>query len=385
MFANRTNWNLAPNRLSQALARRRAEGQPVLDLTASNPTACGFVYDRGVILGALADARALTYSPDPRGLESARQAVAAYYASHGSPVAPHDILLTVSTSEAYSWVFRTLCNGGDELLVPAPSYPLFGFLADLHDVKLVPYPLKHDHGWQVDFGALERAVTPASRGVIVVHPNNPTGSFVKAAEGTRLSELCAARGLALIADEVFLDFVIEDGAPQSFAANSTALTFTMSGLSKVSGLPQMKATWLVVSGPQPWKTQALERLEVIADTFLSPSTPVQLALPALLEQRAGFQRQVLARLKHNLAELDRKLAGHPTCSRLKVEGGWYAVLRIPATRSDEDFAVELLATRGVYIHPGHFFDFPADGYVVVSLLTPEREFAEGIQTLLSGL
>ena len=385
MFANRTNWSLAPNRLSEALARRRAEGQPVLDLTASNPTACGFVYDRETILGALADPRALAYAPNPRGLESARRAVAAYYASHGSGVAHDDILLTVSTSEAYSWVFRTLCNSGDELLVPAPSYPLFGFLADLHDVHLVPYPLKYDHGWQVDFCALERAVTPASRGVMVVHPNNPTGSFVKTEEGARLSELCAARAMALIADEVFIDFVIEGGAPQSLAANSSALTFTMSGLSKVSGLPQMKAAWLVVSGPEPWKTQALERLEVIADTFLSPGMPVQLALPTLLEQRAGFQRQALARLKHNLADLDRQLAGHPTCSRLKVEGGWYAVLRIPAARSDEDFAVELLTTRGVYIHPGHFFDFPADGYVVVSLLTPESAFAEGIQALLSGL
>jgi len=396
MFADRTNWSLAPNRLSQALERRRAQGQPLLDLAASNPTTCGFRYDRQAILGALTHPEALTYSPDPRGLESARQAVAGYYAARGCHVVPQDVLLTTSTSEAYSWVFRTLCNPGDALLIPAPSYPLFGFLADLHDVRLARYPLVYDHGWQVDFHALEQAITPTTRGVIVVHPNNPTGNYVKAGEAARLSELCAARGMALIADEVFLDFSVEGSAPHpagrlpasappSFAGNTGALTFTLSGLSKISGLPQMKAAWLVASGPAELKTQALARLEVIADTFLSPNAPVQLALPALLEGSSGFQRQVLERLKNNLAELDRRLAGHATCSRLKVEGGWYAVLRVPATRSDEDLAIELLTTHGVYIHPGHFYDFPNDGYAIVSLLTPERDFAEGIHLLLAML
>jgi len=385
MFAERTNWSLAPNRLSKALAHRRAEGKAVLDLTASNPTACGFEYDREAILQALADPGALTYSPDPKGLESARKAVAAYYAARWASLAPDDIFLTASTSEAYSWVFRTLCNPGGELLVPVPSYPLFSFLADLHDVRLARYPLVYNQTWQVDFRALEQAITPATRGVIAVHPNNPTGSFVKPYEAASLTSLCAARGMAVIADEVFLDFPLEEAAPQTFAANSTALTFTLSGLSKISGLPQMKAAWIVVSGPEPWKTQALERLEVIADTYLSPSTPVQLALPVLLQQAARFRRQVLSRLKRNLAELDRQLAGHPTCSRLKVEGGWYAVLRVPATRSDEDVAVELLTTHGVYIHPGHFYDFPTDGNLVVSLLTPEHDFARGTTLLFSAV
>jgi len=397
MFAKRTNWSLAPNRLSEALDRRRADGRPVLDLTASNPTECGFAYDGGAILRALANPAALAYSPDPKGLATARRAVSGYYAARGSAVAAEDMLLATSTSEAYSWVFRTLCDPGDALLIPAPSYPLFGFLADLQDVQLVHYPLLYDHGWQMDFHALEQAITPATRGVIVVHPNNPTGHFTSPAEAARLSALCAARGMAVIADEVFLDFVLDDGnapveerrpahgAPHSFAANSGALTFTLSGLSKISGLPQMKAAWLVVSGPELWKSQALARLEVIADTYLSPNAPVQLALPAFLELRSGFQRQALARMRQNLAELDRQLAGHKTCSRLKIEGGWYAILRVPATRSEEDLAIELLTTQGVYIHPGHFYDFPSDGYVVVSLLTPESVLAEGIRLLLSAL
>jgi aspartate/methionine/tyrosine aminotransferase len=393
MFAERTSWSLTPNRLSQALEERRSHGLPVLDLTASNPTSCGFEYDRDAILGALANPAALTYSPDARGLETARRAVADYYAGLGCQVGIDDIFLTVSTSEAYSWAFRTLCNPGDAVLIPAPSYPLFGFLADLHDVRLVRYPLIYDHGWQMDLHALEQAIVPETRAIVVVHPNNPTGHYTSRAEAERLSGLCAVRGLAVIADEVFLDFGLDGTTahtqghrpavpPRSFAGPSCALTFTLSGLSKISGLPQMKAAWLVVSGPEPLKAQALGRLEVIADTFLSPNAPVQLALPSLLGLRAGLQRQVLARLQHNLAELDRRLAAQPACSRLKLEGGWYAVLRVPATRSDEDLAVELLTTHGVYVHPGHFFDFPADGYLVVSLLTPEQDFAEGIRVLL---
>jgi alanine-synthesizing transaminase len=389
MFAERTNWSLTPNRLSQALARRRSRGERVLDLTASNPTVCGFEYEREAVLQALANPLALAYSPDPRGLDVARRAVAGYYAERGATPGVDDILLATSTSEAYSWVFRTLCNPGDAVLIPAPSYPLFGFLADIADVRLVRYPLVYDHGWQMDMHALEEAVTPAARAVVVVHPNNPTGHYTSAREAERLSELCAAREMAVIADEVFFDFAIGEGTPskivsgpRTFAANSAALTFTLGGLSKSCGLPQMKAAWLVVSGPERLKAEALARLEVIADTYLSPNAPVQLALPALLGLRAGFERQVMERLTRNLAELDGRLAAQKLCSRLKLEGGWYAVLRVPATRSDEDLAVDLLTKHGVYVHPGHFFDFPSDGYVVLSLLTPEREFAEGVRLLL---
>jgi alanine-synthesizing transaminase len=383
MFAKRTNWNLAPNRLSEALAAHRAAGKPLLDLTVSNPTECGFEYDRSAILNALSNPAALSYEPDPRGLEAARRAVAGYYADRGEDVSIEDIFLTTSTSEAYCYVFRTLCNPGDELLIPSPSYPLFDFLADIQDVSLARYPLLYDHGWQIDFHVLEQAITPRTRGVIVVHPNNPTGHYAKPAEIAKLNSICAARDMATIADEVFLDFSLDAKLRPSFAANRSAPTFTLSGLSKISGLPQMKAAWLAVSGPQQWKREALARLEVIADTYLSVNAPVQLAMPSFLRQRHAFQEQVVSRVRRNLAELDRQLAAQSASSRLAVEGGWCAVLRLPATRSDEDLAVELLTTHGVSVHPGHFYEFSADGYLVVSLITPEQTFAEGTSRLLS--
>jgi alanine-synthesizing transaminase len=383
MFADRTNWNLAPNRLSEALARHRAAGKPLLDLTVSNPAQCGFRFDREAILRALSGPGALNYEPDPKGLEAARRAVAEYYIGRGDRVSPGDILLTTSTSEAYSFVFRTLCNPGDEILVPEPSYPLFGFLADIQDVRLVRYPLLFDAAWRIDFPALERAITPRARGVIVVHPNNPTGHYCKAEEMARLNQLCASRGLALVADEVFLDFSLGGHPPASFVSNAAALTFTLSGLSKIAGLPQMKAAWLVASGPEPWKTQALARLELIADTYLSMNAPVQHAIPIFLEQRHAFQQRLIARVRQNLAALDDRLAAQKFCARLPVEGGWYAILRVPATRSDEDLAIELLESQGVYVHPGHFYDFPADGYFVVSLITPENDFTEGTRRLLA--
>jgi alanine-synthesizing transaminase len=383
MFADRTNWNFNPNRLSQALDLYRASGKPLLDLTVSNPTNCGFHYDREAILRALANPAALLYEPAPKGLEPARRAVAAYYSARGVEISIEDIVLTASTSEAYSFVFRTLCNPGDEILVPDPSYPLFGFLADIHDVKLVPYPLIYDHGWQIDFHALEKVITLLSRAVIVVNPNNPTGHFAKAGEIVRLNEICSARSMALIADEVFLDFALGEAQPTSFAANRAALTFTMSGLSKISGLPQMKAAWLISSGPTELKAQALARLEVIADTYLSSSAPVQCAIPEFLNQRHRFQQQLMARVRRNLVELGQLLAQQKSCVSLEVEGGWYAVLRVPATRSDEDLAIDLLTTKGVYVHPGHFYDFASDGFLVVSLITPEQDFSQGIQLLLS--
>jgi alanine-synthesizing transaminase len=385
MFAKRTNWNLTPNRLSEALAAHRAAGRSLLDLTVSNPTECGFEYDSAAILDAMRNPAALAYEPNPRGLESARRAAVGYYADHTENVSVEDIFLTTSTSEAYSYVFRTLCDPGDELLIPSPSYPLFDFLADIQDVSLVRYPLLYDHGWQIDFHALERAITPRTRGVIVVHPNNPTGHFAKGAEMARLNAVCSARELAIISDEVFLDFALEGGRPASFAANREALTFTLSGLSKISGLPQMKAAWLIASGPQRWKSEALARLEVIADTYLSVNAPVQLAIPRFLEQRHGFQKQVMTRVRRNLAELDRQLGRQKACSRLKVEGGWCAAMRVPATRSDEELATELLNSRGVCVHPGHFYDFASNGYLIVSLITPEASFSQGMEQALAYL
>jgi len=294
-----------------------------------------------------------------------------------------NLVLTSGTSEGYSFLFRLLCNPGDEVLIPVPGYPLFEFLADLCDVKLVRYPLLYDHGWQIDFPALAAAVTPRSRAVIVVHPNNPAGNYVSPAERSELAALCRQRGLALIADEVFLDFSISSEPAASFARDEEVLTFALSGLSKICGLPQMKLAWIAVSGPANEKREALERLEVIADAYLSVGTPVQLAAPALIEGRIEFQAQVLARIQANLAELDKLLAGHATCSRLACEGGWTAVLRVPALQSDEELAVALLRERGVLVHPGHFYDFPQAGYVVVSLIVPEGTFARGVPRVLA--
>jgi alanine-synthesizing transaminase len=384
MFAERTRWNLTANRLSQALAHHRAGGRKLLDLSASNPTECGFQYDQQAILAALSCPEAMRYHPDPLGLRVARDSVSAYYADLSFEVDSASLVLTTSTSEAYSFVFRLLCNPGDELLIPTPSYPLFEFLADIQDVKLIRYALFYDHGWHIDFHAVEQAITPRARGIIVVHPNNPTGHFTKPDEMRRLSEICESRGMSIIADEVFLDFGLER-RPQSFAANQDALTFTMSGLSKISGLPQMKLAWLAVSGPKEAKREALARLEVIADTYLSLNAPIQLSAGTLLNQRHAFQQQLMARVRKNLAELDSQLARQKACARLEVEAGWYAVLRVPATRSDEELAVELLEKHDVYVHPGHFYGFSSDGYLVVSLITPEEEFRKGVARVLEHL
>ena len=382
-FAKRTNWNLTPNRLSEALAAHRASGKPLLDLTVSNPTGCGFEYDRSAILGALSNPAALSYEPNPKGLESARQAVAGYYADRKEDVSVEDIFLTTSTSEAYSCVFRTLCDPGDELLIPSPSYPLFDFLADIQDVTLVRYPLLYDHGWQIDFHGLEQAITPRTRGVIVVHPNNPTGHYTKRGEIAKLNAICSPRRLAIIADEVFLDFSLEEDTQASFAAHRDTLTFTLSGLSKICGLPQMKAAWLAVSGPQQGKVEALARLEMIADIHLSVNAPVQLAIPRFFEQRHTFQKQVMSRVRRNLAELNRQLALHKVVSLLTVEGGWSVVLRVPATRSDEDLALTLLNERGLYVHPGHFYDFATEQFLVLSLLVSEAKLEQGIAEILA--
>jgi aspartate/methionine/tyrosine aminotransferase len=383
MFADRTSWNLTPNRLAEALAQHQAKNNLLFDLTVSNPTECGFMYDNDAILRALSNPAATMYQPEPRGMATARHAIAEYYAARGCDVPVEDILLTTSTSEAYSFVFRLLCNPGDELLIPAPSYPLFDFLADIQDVRLVRYPLFYDHAWEIDFHALEQAITPRTRGVIVVHPNNPTGHYTNSAAMKHLNEICSPNNMAIIADEVFLDFSLTQELHRSFAANSEALTFTMSGLSKIAGLPQMKAAWLIASGPERWKSQACARLDVIADAYLSTNAPIQLAVPSFLQQRGGFQKQLMARVRDNLRELDRQIAAKNSCSRLEVEGGWYVVLRVPATRPDDDLAVDLLESMGVYIHPGHFYDFPGDGYLIASLITPEHDFAEGIRRLLA--
>jgi aspartate/methionine/tyrosine aminotransferase len=387
MFASRTNWRLEPNRFALALEAHRRSGRKLLDLTASNPTTCGFSYPQQEILAALANPQALEYRPESRGLPETRAAIAEYYRGRAAfagsieRVDPERIFLTSSTSEAYTYVFRLLCEAGDEILVPEPSYPLLEFLADLADIRLAPYPLLYDHGWQIDLQGLAAALTPRSRALLVVHPNNPTGSFVKPREAVELAAICARREMAIVADEVFLDYAPEPAIAPTFALHQALLTFTLSGLSKIAALPQMKLAWLIVSGPETLARQAIDRLEVIADTYLSPSTPVQLAAPAFLDLRGGLQAQLQQRIAANLAHLDHVLGSQSPITRLEREGGWYAVLRAPASAQDDALAVDLLERFSVLVHPGHFFNFPRDGFLVLSLITPEAEFLEGVQRL----
>lgn len=405
MFSSRTNWPLAPNRLAESIAARRKRRLPLLDLTESNPTHAGFEFATQELLATLGDPRSVRYEPDPRGLRIAREAVAAYYGEQGIVVHPQQIFLTTTTSEAYSYVFRLLADPGDQILVPRPSYPLFDFLARLDNVELTPYSLTYDHEWRIDFDQLESGLENSSaaaalttqrraRAILVVHPNNPTGSFARRDEVERLVDLCRSHDAALIADEVFGDYslVPREQAPRgestrrtgSFASATEALTFTLSGLSKISALPQMKLAWIVVSGPETLREKALERLEVIADMYLSVSTPLAYALPHWLELRRSVQPQIMARLRRNLQFLDKQIAETgSSVSRLETEGGWYAILRVPRTRSDEDWAVELVQSDGVLVHPGHFYDFPSDGFLVVSLLTFPEVFETGVRSLVA--
>jgi len=385
MFSRRTDWKLTPNRFTQVQQELLAEGREMLDLTISNPTRAGLQYDAKSVLDALVDPTAMDYDPQPKGLRSAREAVAGYYVERNADVDPESIILTTSTSEGYSYAFRLLCNADDEILVPKPSYPLFEFLADLQDVTLGSYPLLYDHGWQIDFPSLSKAVTNRTRAVVVVHPNNPTGSFVADEERAALNKFCREHNLALIVDEVFLDYAHDGVGRPTFAVNQGVLTFTLSGVSKISGLPQMKLAWIVTSGPEQAVSAALARLEVIADTYLSMSAPIQLAAPALLEQRHPIQALLRDRVRVNLGRLDRELVKQKSCRRLKVEGGWYAVLRVPVTQSDEDLAIEILRQRSVLVHPGHFYDFPSDGYLILSLITPPENFRQGIARVLDLL
>src|SRR5271165_6071580 len=338
-FSRRTNWNLEESALARAHRLRAQAGLPIADLTASNPTRCGFTYPAD-LLQSLARPEAFDYDPQPRGSLLGRQAICRYYADHGVLVHPEQVVLTTSTSEAYSYLFRLLCDPGSEVIVVQPGYPLFDFLATLDDVQLMAAPLFYDHGWQTDPEELRRAITPLTRALVLVHPNNPTGHFTKPWEAEELARLCREHDLSLIVDEVFLDYALA-GTARSFAGGLDGVpVFVVSGLSKIAGLPQMKAAWIVATGPEA--ARALDRLEVIADTFLSMNAPVQSALPKWLEGRAAIQNQIRERTAANLEELDRRQGAVPQVSRLVVEGGWYAVLRIPALEPDEQTALALL-------------------------------------------
>lgn len=376
-YSSRLPWSAAPNALSVTIDQRRSSGKPILDLTQSNPTAAGIVYPN--LSEAFAGERWLQYEPAARGLLQAREAVSAYY---GGAVEPSQILLTASTSEAYAYLFKLLCDPGDQVLVPRPSYPLFDMLAQLECVHAIPYPLHYDDGWFVDVRALAEAVGGRTRAILWVNPNNPTGSYLKHSEYREIADLCLSRGLALVSDEVFADYPLQlhGDALRTLTSLDGCLTFCLSGLSKISALPQMKLGWIAAGGPG--HERALEKLEWIADTFLSVSAPVQCAASTLLEARHSIQEQIRTRTSANLRYLEVKLLGSP-CSVLRVEGGWYATLQVPRVRTEEAYALELL-DRGVLVQPGFFYDFDSEAFLVLSLLTEPHVFEPGVQHILEA-
>ena len=381
MFSRRLPPHADTNALSRAIAARRAAGRTIVDLTESNPTRAGFEYPPDLLRPLASDA-ALRYEPHPFGLRSARDAIARDHVRRGVAVDPNHVVLAASTSEAYTWLFKLLCDPGEAVLVPRPSYPLFEHLTALEGVRAVPFGLEYHGRWEIDFATLEEAPSDA-RAIIAVSPNNPTGSYVSAREVERLFALCRERGWALIADEVFADYPLDVETPLTdLASRADVLAFSLGGLSKTVGLPQLKLAWLVAGGPSEACASALAGLELIADSFLSVGTPVQIATPTLLECGADVRAQIHQRVRDNLRILRELARPFPTCQILKVEGGWSAVIRVPATRTEDQLILGLLDAEGIVVHPGYFFDFAREAFVVMSLLPPTETLREGALRLL---
>lgn len=388
MFSHRVPTDFTPNRLSAVLEARRARGAPVFDLTESNPTRCGFLHDEQALLAALASPAALRYEPHAQGIASARRAVAGYYAEIGAQVDPEALFLTTGTSEAYGLLFKVLADPGDEILVPTPGYPLLDVLTGLEAVRLVPYRLRlGTGGWTIDGEGLRAGITTRTRAIVVVSPNNPTGSFLKHQELDELNSVCRGLDLALIVDEVFSDYGIGADAARVRTAvrNDAALTFTLNGFSKLAGLPQMKLGWIHASGPSEMVRDARDRLAYATDAYLSVSAAVQHAAEAVFRGRAGVQAQINGRLGDNAGTLNDCLSAVPSCRLLSREGGWYAILQIPDEASDEEFVISLLESDGVLVHPGYFYDFPSGTFLVLSLLPDRETFRQGALLLARHL
>jgi hypothetical protein len=386
MFSSRTNWNLTPNELSLLAAEKRKRGETILDLTESNPTRCGFLLE-SLLLESLSTPQAALYDPQPRGLASARQSIAAWYAGRGTIVDPENVLLTSGTSEAYSHIFRLLCNTGDSILVPKPSYPLFDYLCRLHDIEAFHYHLRYDGEWHIDVESLHDAVSKSTRAILLVHPNNPTGSYVTNDERVKIVDFARRHELAVIVDEVFLDFALSTNERRSgsFAAERGVLTFSLNGISKLLALPQMKLAWIAVSGSEASSKEAIGRLEVIADTYLSVGTPIQLALPELLKAGPSITEKITARIRQNYRHIRSMIGESSLVSLLTTEGGWNAIVRLPNMMSDEAWALRLLKDCNVLVHPGHFFEISRNVCVVISLLPQESVFSEGIAGILQAV
>ncbi len=381
MFSSRLDWAVPPNPLTRLLHHKRSAGATILDLTESNPTAAGFTYRTDRILADLADPRSMRYEPAPAGLIAARSAISEYYSGR---VQPDRILVTASTSEAYGFLFKLLADPGDEVLVPCPSYPLFEFLAALDSVRAVHYPLLYQGGWAIDFEALASRITPRTRAIVVVNPNNPTGSFLKKAELAQLIGLSRGRELAIVSDEVFSDYSFEDDPARvrSLVDVEDLVTFSLSGLSKVAGLPQLKLGWIVTSGPESARNQTFERLELIADTYLSVGAPVQRAAASLLAARREIQDQIMERVRRNLAFLRSQVGRDSPWRVLDVEGGWYAVIEAPRIHTEQEWVLTLLGQDNVLVQPGFFFDFEREAFLVLSLLTQSEIFQEGVHRIM---
>jgi len=382
MFSSRTKWNMLPNQLSDLVAAKRQRGEVIIDLTESNPTRCGISYPEKEILAALADESSLFYQPEPRGLPIARKAIADYYKTLGVIVKPDQVVLTASTSEAYSFLFKLLCNAGEEVIVPQPSYPLFEYLCQLNDVALQPYYLAYDGEWHIDFESLQSSFTDCTRAIVLVHPNNPTGSYLKQNEFERVCTFAAEHHCAIITDEVFGPYYFSSDTERAsiLTSNTSVLSFSLNGISKLLGLPQFKLSWIVVRGNSQQMDEALSRLDIIADTFLSVNTPVQEALPKLLEQSQYIGEQIRLRVRSNFHMLQKDFSDS-RASLFHAEGGWYAILQLPQFHNDEEWAVALLHQQNILVHPGHFFDMKQKSCIILSLLPPSELFADVVSRI----
>jgi aspartate/methionine/tyrosine aminotransferase len=382
MFSSRVPPQLDPNRVSRAIRAARAHERPLLDLTLSNPTRAGLDYPPN-LLQSLASPRGLVYDPQPLGLHEPRQAVAETFAQRGLNVAPDAVVLASSTSEAYSVLFKLLCEPhGSAVLVPVPSYPLFDHLTRLEGVTPLPYRLDYHGRWLLDTGSLDRGWTPDVRAALAVSPNNPTGSVLSDVEIGELAHRCATRDAALILDEVFAEYWLESPAQPVVQSELPSLTFRLGGLSKSAGLPQVKLGWIAVQGPQALVREALVRLELICDTYLSVSTPVQIAARCLMDETAVIRDRIGARIRRNHQSLRTAVRGYPSVELLHAEAGWSAILRVPSIHGEEHLAIELIERDGVVVHPGYFFDMPHEAFLVVSLLPEPGVFDDGVGRLL---